>query len=66
MLIELGQILAISGKGLGNVLHVGAHLGEEVGQYIKYGASTITLVEQDPLLVKKLVTKFSRAVLRSV
>ena len=59
MLFELGQLLRASGATIGNVLHVGAHRGEEVAQYLKYGAHRITLIEQDPTLAALLSQEYS-------
>lgn len=66
MLFELGQILRLTGASISHVVHVGAHRGEEVPQYLKYGAKKIVLIEQDLALVSYLREKFQDRVEVSV
>lgn len=42
----------------GGIVHIGAHKGEEVGQYLNRGFSPILLIEANPSLYQFLLQKF--------
>lgn len=46
-------------KDVCGVVHVGAHMGEEVSSYLAYGYCPVYLVEANPEITPKLTAKFS-------
>lgn len=54
----LTEISNLSGTNLKGVLHVGAHMGEEVPAYIEWGFDPIYLVEANPEILPALSSKF--------
>lgn len=56
LLKELPEGFINKGNG---VLHVGAHMGEEVPEYLEYGFTDIHLVEANPQIASALTDKFS-------
>jgi FkbM family methyltransferase len=58
VLISVSELSRYWGVSPNGVLHIGAHLGEEAQEYENFNWIPIIWVEAQPLLVKKLESKF--------
>jgi FkbM family methyltransferase len=54
LIIPIEQAVGRYGLELGVVLHLGAHLGEEAGEYHRAGARQVFWVEADPAVIDRL------------
>jgi len=61
MLFSIKELITVFGVSTTGVLHIGAHLAEECGNYEKYAWTPVTWIEANPSLVKILEEKLDRA-----
>jgi FkbM family methyltransferase len=60
MLIDLATAIEQHSLQIGDVIHCGAHHGEEVLDYRSHGATRIVLIEPQPKCVRKLRSRFRK------
>jgi FkbM family methyltransferase len=60
MLIDLATAMEQHSLQIGDVIHCGAHHGEEVLDYRRHGATRIVLIEPQPKCVRKLRSLFRK------
>jgi FkbM family methyltransferase len=60
MLIDLAKATEQHDFQLGDVIHCGAHFGQEVLEYREFGASRMVLIEPQPKCVRKLRSLFKK------
>ncbi|NBP56353.1 FkbM family methyltransferase [bacterium] len=60
MLIPYSECIAINKQSFNNIVHIGAHHGEEIEDYIKFGVKKIYWFEANKLMMKHLFDNTNR------